>query len=48
MFISILKLPLGETASADVALLDIAAGHFAYLNYTIEAVFLLSFIKNIP
>jgi hypothetical protein len=48
MFISILKAPLGETASGDVALLDMAAGHFAYLDYTTEAVFSLSFIKNIP
>jgi hypothetical protein len=48
MFISILKLPLGETALVDIALLDIATGHFVYLNYTIEAIFLLSFIKNIP
>jgi hypothetical protein len=47
MFISILQSPLEEIASRDVALLDMAAGHFAYLDYTTEAVFSFSFIKNI-
>jgi hypothetical protein len=47
MFISILNSPLEETASGDVALLDMASGHFAYLDYITEAVFSLSFIKHL-
>jgi hypothetical protein len=47
MFISILRSPLGDSALGDVALLEMAAGHFAYLDYTTEAVFSLSFIKNL-
>lgn len=48
MFVSILKTPVTEDCAKDLDLIDMAAGYFAYLEYTTDSKLFFSFIRNLP
>ena len=47
MFVSILKMPAADTSSKEMGLIDMAAGYFAYLEYSTDSILSFSFIRNI-
>lgn len=47
MFISILKTSTAESTSRDMGLMDMAAGYFAYLDYSTNSIFSCSFVQNL-
>ncbi|KAF2658702.1 hypothetical protein K491DRAFT_253954 [Lophiostoma macrostomum CBS 122681] len=47
MFVSILKHPEAASTIDDICLIDVAAGYFAYLEYTTNSALSSSFVRNI-
>jgi hypothetical protein len=47
MFASILKSPAGAATEKDMGVIDMAAGYFAYLDYSTDAVFSFDLVKNL-
>jgi hypothetical protein len=47
MFVSILKHPEAVSTVDDICLIDVAAGHFAYVEYTTNSAFSFRFIRNV-
>lgn len=47
MFVSILSNPLSKVAQSDVALLDIAAGHFAHLEFITQSELAFPFAREV-
>lgn len=47
IFISILKTSMAESTSRDMDLIDMAAGYFAYLDYSTDSIFSFSLVKNL-
>jgi hypothetical protein len=47
MFASILKTPAGPATEKDMGVIDMAAGYFAYLDYSTDAVFSFDLVKNL-
>ncbi|CAN9394725.1 unnamed protein product [Alternaria alternata] len=47
MFASILKSPAGVATEKDMGVIDMAAGYFAYLDYSTDAVLSFDLVKNL-
>ncbi|CAN9432028.1 unnamed protein product [Alternaria alternata] len=47
MFVSILKSPAGAATEKNMAVIEMAAGYFAYLDYSTDAVFSFDLVKNL-
>jgi hypothetical protein len=47
VFVSILKSPAGAATEKSLGFIDIAAGYFAYLDYSTDAVFSFDLVKNL-
>jgi hypothetical protein len=47
MFISILTTPAAEATEKSIAIIDMAAGYFAYLDYSTDAIFSFELVKNL-
>jgi hypothetical protein len=47
LFITILKDPLAPTARADIALLDVAVGHFGNLEFVTESEISFPFVREV-
>jgi hypothetical protein len=47
MFVSILKSPAGAATQKNMGFFQMAAGYFAYLDYSTDAVFSFDLVKNL-
>jgi hypothetical protein len=47
MFVSILKSPTAAATKKNVGFIDMAAGYFAYLDYSTDAIFSFDLVKNL-
>jgi hypothetical protein len=47
MFISILKSPAGEATAKNIGVIDMAAGYFAYLDYSTDSIFSFALVNNL-
>jgi hypothetical protein len=47
MFISILKSPAGEATVKNIGAIDMAAGYFAYLDYSTDSIFSFALVNNL-
>lgn len=47
LFVSILRSPVSETAQSDVALMDIAAGHFAHMEFITSSHLAFPFTREV-
>jgi hypothetical protein len=47
MFVSILKSPAGAATEKNIGVIDMAAGYFAYLDYSTDAIFSFDLVKNL-
>jgi hypothetical protein len=47
VFVSILKSPAGAATKKNMGFIDMAAGYFAYLDYSTDAVFSFDLVKNL-
>ncbi|KAF2827187.1 hypothetical protein CC86DRAFT_369390 [Ophiobolus disseminans] len=47
MFISILKAPASESTAKSIGVIDMAAGYFAYLDYSTDSIFSFALIQNL-
>lgn len=47
MFISILRAPAADSTAKNFSVIDIAAGYFAYLDYSTDSIFSFDLVQNI-
>jgi len=47
MFVSILKSPAGAATEKNIGVIDMAAGYFAYLDYSTDTIFSFDLVKNL-
>jgi hypothetical protein len=47
LFISILKEPTADSTPSSMGLVDMAAGYFAYLDHSTDAIFSSSLVRNL-